>query len=227
MRVQNLTQTIFRGRCPERNIFRKPLEIPLTRGSCIATSGPYPITRNAAHTSCAHHARIGPTRAFPSPISLSTSRRQRTRRKRRVGAYFVSTAPSHSPQPLPSTQGVAPGTLIIGFGGEPDSSPRAILDAARSAQRPQELRYPASGLPERKGNRGKPCATCVEIDLPVVITNGGKQVYQAFATVIDEGDDVLLPAPGPHLPECIRLAGGNPIEVAGSDQHYKVTVRAA
>ena len=37
----------------------------------------------------------------------------------------------------------------------------------------------------------------VEIDpSQVVITNGGKQaVYQAFATVIDEGDDVLLPAP--------------------------------
>ena len=61
----------------------------------------------------------------------------------------------------------------------------------------------------------------------VLVTNGGKQaVYEAFAAVIDTGDDVLLPAPyWTTYPECIRLAGGNPIEVfAGSEQDYKVTV---
>lgn len=101
----------------------------------------------------------------------------------------------------------------------------------RSAQRPQELPIlPASGLPELKKAIAEKTLrdSGVEIDpSQVVITNGGKQaVYQAFATVIDEGDDVLLPAPyWTTYPECIRLAGGNPIEVfAGSDQHYKVTV---
>ena len=136
----------------------------------------------------------------------------------------------------------AQGRPVIGFGaGEPDfPTPAHIVDAAREALNdPKNFRYsPASGLPElkkaiaEKTLRDSGVETLrdsgVEIDpSQVVITNGGKQaVYQAFATVIDEGDDVLLPAPyWTTYPECIRLAGGNPIEVfAGSDQHYKVTV---
>jgi aspartate aminotransferase len=61
----------------------------------------------------------------------------------------------------------------------------------------------------------------------VLITNGGKQaVYQAFATLVDPGDEVLLPAPyWTTYPEAIRLAGGVPVEVfAGEDQNYLVTV---
>ena len=59
------------------------------------------------------------------------------------------------------------------------------------------------------------------------MTNGGKQaVYQAFATILDPGDEVLLPAPyWTTYPEAIRLAGGVPVEVfAGADQDYLVTV---
>jgi aspartate aminotransferase len=61
----------------------------------------------------------------------------------------------------------------------------------------------------------------------VIVTNGGKQaVYQAFATLLDPGDEVLLPAPyWTTYPEAIKLAGGVPVEVfAGSDQGYLVTV---
>ena len=128
----------------------------------------------------------------------------------------------------------AQGRPVIGFGaGEPDfPTPAHIVDAAREALNdPKNFRYsPASGLPELKKAIAEKTLrdSGVEVDpSQVVITNGGKQaVYQAFATVIDEGDDVLLPAPyWTTYPECIRLAGGNPIEVfAGSDQHYKVTV---
>ena len=59
------------------------------------------------------------------------------------------------------------------------------------------------------------------------MTNGGKQaVYQAFAAIVDPGDEVLLPAPyWTTYPEAIRLAGGVPVEVfAGVDQGYLVTV---
>ena len=59
------------------------------------------------------------------------------------------------------------------------------------------------------------------------MTNGGKQaVYQAFATLLDPGDEVLLPTPyWTTYPEAIKLAGGVPVEVfAGSDQGYLVTV---
>jgi aspartate/methionine/tyrosine aminotransferase len=61
----------------------------------------------------------------------------------------------------------------------------------------------------------------------VVVTNGGKQaVYQAFATLLDPGDEVLMPTPfWTTYPEAIRLAGGVPVEVfAGADQGYRVTV---
>ncbi|TAL40542.1 MAG: pyridoxal phosphate-dependent aminotransferase, partial [Salinibacterium sp.] len=61
----------------------------------------------------------------------------------------------------------------------------------------------------------------------VIVTNGGKQaVYQAFATIVDPGDEVLMPTPyWTTYPEAIKLAGGVPVEVfAGADQDYLVTV---
>ena len=128
----------------------------------------------------------------------------------------------------------AEGKPVIGFGaGEPDfATPDYIVEAAREALNdPSNFRYtPASGLlPLKQAIAAKTLRDSgVEIDpSQVLITNGGKQaVYEAFATVIDEGDDVLLPAPyWTTYPEAIRLAGGNPIEVfAGSEQDYKVSV---
>ena len=61
----------------------------------------------------------------------------------------------------------------------------------------------------------------------MLVTNGGKQaIYEAFATLLDPGDEVLLPAPyWTTYPEAIRLAGGVPVEVlADETQDYKVTV---
>jgi aspartate/methionine/tyrosine aminotransferase len=59
------------------------------------------------------------------------------------------------------------------------------------------------------------------------VTNGGKQaVYEAFATLLDPGDEVLLPAPyWTTYPESIRLAGGVPVDVlADETQGYLATV---
>ena len=61
----------------------------------------------------------------------------------------------------------------------------------------------------------------------MLVTNGGKQaVYQAFATLLDPGDEVILPAPyWTTYPEAIRLAGGDPVEVVADEtQDYLVTV---
>jgi aspartate/methionine/tyrosine aminotransferase len=61
----------------------------------------------------------------------------------------------------------------------------------------------------------------------VLVTNGGKQaVYEAFATLLDPGDEVLLPTPyWTTYPEAIRLAGGVPVEVvADESQDYLVSV---
>ena len=127
----------------------------------------------------------------------------------------------------------AAGRPVIGFGaGEPDfPTPQYIVDAAAAAlQDPANFRYtPAAGLPELRRAVAEQTARddgyAVEPS-QVLVTNGGKQaVFQAFATVVDEGDDVLLPAPyWTTYPEAIKLAGGNPVEVfAGPELGYKVT----
>lgn len=128
----------------------------------------------------------------------------------------------------------AAGKPVIGFGaGEPNFPTPAFIAnaAAEAAKDPKNHKYtPVIGLPElRKAIAAKTLRDSgVTVDpANIVVTNGGKQaVYQAFASIIDEGDDVLLPAPyWTTYPEAIRLCGGNPIDVfAGSDQGYKVTV---
>lgn len=127
----------------------------------------------------------------------------------------------------------AAGRPVIGFGaGEPDfPTPEFIVDAARAAlDDPANFRYtPAAGLPQLRQAIAEKTArdSGWEVEASqVVVTNGGKQaVYEAFATVIGQGDEVLLPAPyWTTYPEAIRLAGGEPVEVfAGSEQGYKVT----
>jgi len=128
----------------------------------------------------------------------------------------------------------AAGRPVIGFGaGEPDfPTPEHIVDAAAAAcHDPANHRYsPAPGLPALR-------AAIVDATLrdshltidpsQVVVTNGGKQaVYEAFAAIVDPGDEVILPAPyWTTYPESIRLAGGVPVEVfAGADAGYLVTV---
>jgi len=61
----------------------------------------------------------------------------------------------------------------------------------------------------------------------VLVTNGGKQaVYEAFATLLDPGDEVLLPTPyWTTYPESIRLAGGVPVQVHTDETSgYRTTV---
>jgi aspartate aminotransferase len=128
----------------------------------------------------------------------------------------------------------AAGRPVIGFGaGEPDfPTPAYIVDAAIAAAKdPANHRYtPAAGLPAlREAIAAKTLRDSGYEVSPgsVLVTNGGKQaVYQAFAAIVDPGDEVLLPAPyWTTYPEAIRLAGGVPVEVfAGADQGYLVTV---
>ena len=128
----------------------------------------------------------------------------------------------------------AEGRPIISFAaGEPDfATPDYAVEAAVAAARdPKNHRYtPAAGLPElREAIAAKTLRDSGWAVSPsqVVVTNGGKQaVYQAFATILDPGDEVLLPTPyWTTYPEAIALAGGVPVEVfAGSDQEYLVTV---
>ncbi|PVE18943.1 pyridoxal phosphate-dependent aminotransferase [Arthrobacter sp. Bz4] len=128
----------------------------------------------------------------------------------------------------------AAGRPVIGFGaGEPDfPTPDYIVEAAIDAARqPRFHRYsPAGGLPELKQAIAEKTLrdSGYTVDpAQVLVTNGGKQaVYESFATLLDPGDEVLVPTPfWTTYPEAIRLAGGVPVEVfAGPEQGYLVTV---
>ncbi len=128
----------------------------------------------------------------------------------------------------------AAGRPVIGFGaGEPDfPTPDYIVAAAQAAcSDPRNHRYsPAGGLPELKAAIVEKTARDSGVTVAanqVLVTNGGKQaVYEAFATLLDPGDEVLLPAPyWTTYPEAIRLAGGVPVEVlADETQGYLVSV---
>lgn len=127
----------------------------------------------------------------------------------------------------------AAGRPVIGFGaGEPDfATPDYIVAAAVEAARDaRNHRYtPTGGLPELreaiadKTLRDSGLAVSAS---QVLVTNGGKQaVYEAFATLLDDGDEVLLPTPyWTTYPEVIQLAGGVAVPVVADEtQHYRVT----
>ena len=128
----------------------------------------------------------------------------------------------------------AEGRPVISYAaGEPDfATPANIVEAAsRAVLDPKNYRYtPAAGLPElREAIAAKTLRDSGLAVSPtqVIVTNGGKQaVYQSFATLLDPGDEVLLPTPyWTTYPEAVKLAGGVPVDVfAGADQGYLVTV---
>lgn len=153
--------------------------------------------------------------APPSPAHRSPARRVSAR----VGAISESATLAVTAKAKALR---AAGRPVIGFGaGEPDfPTPDYVVEAAVAACRePRFHRYtPAGGLPELReaiaaktlrdsGYRVEPSQ--------VLVTNGGKQaIYEAFAALLDPGDEVLVPAPyWTTYPESIRLAGGVPVEV--------------
>jgi len=128
----------------------------------------------------------------------------------------------------------AEGRAVISYAaGEPDfPTPAHIVEAASKAVLdPKNHRYtPAVGLADLREAIAqktlRDSGTQISAN-QVVVTNGGKQaVYQAFAVLLDAGDEVLLPTPyWTTYPEAIALAGGKTVKVfAGSEQGYKVTV---
>ncbi|MBO0785981.1 MAG: pyridoxal phosphate-dependent aminotransferase [Actinobacteria bacterium] len=128
----------------------------------------------------------------------------------------------------------AAGRPVIGFGaGQPDfPTPEYIVEAAqRACAEPRFHKYtPTGGLPELReavaAKTARDSGYQVGAD-QVMITNGGKQaVYEAFATLLDPGDEVLLPAPyWTTYPEAIALAGGVPVPVMTDERSgYRASV---
>ncbi|CAN5663150.1 pyridoxal phosphate-dependent aminotransferase [soil metagenome] len=123
--------------------------------------------------------------------------------------------------------------VIVFAAGEPDfPSPAHVVEAAAAACRdPRNHRYtPASGLPElreavaikTKRDSG------LEADASrVLITNCGKHaIDNAFATLLDPGDEVLLPAPyWTAYPEPVALFGATSVVVpTDAASGFKVSV---
>jgi aspartate aminotransferase len=129
---------------------------------------------------------------------------------------------------------IAAGRPVIGFGaGEPDfPTPDYIVEAAVAACRdPKWHRYtPAGGLPTLKEAVAVKTARDSGFEVSasqILITNGGKQaLYNAFATILDPGDEVILPAPyWTTYPESIILAGGKPVIVMTDETSgYRATI---
>ena len=127
----------------------------------------------------------------------------------------------------------AEGIDVLSLGaGEPDfDTPSHISDSVIEAIRTGKTKYakPASGTPQVKqaiidklrnqnGLGYEPSQ--------VVVTVGGKEaLWLAFATVLDRGDEVIVPAPyWVSYPEQVKLVGGVPVFVeAGVDQEFKIT----
>jgi aspartate/methionine/tyrosine aminotransferase len=116
----------------------------------------------------------------------------------------------------------AMGEDVIAFGaGEPDfPTPDHIVEAAVAASHQPRFHHytPTAGLPElREAVAAKTARDSGYQVQPgqVLVTNGGKQaIFNAFATLLDPGDEVLVPAPyWVTYPEAITLAGGVPVFV--------------
>ena len=115
----------------------------------------------------------------------------------------------------------AAGVDVISFGaGEPDyPTPAHICAAAEEAMAKGQTKYtPAGGTAQLKE------AVCRKLlrrngltyrPEQIVITNGAKQaLHNAFCMLLDEGDQVILPAPcWVSYTELIRMSGGEPVLV--------------
>jgi aspartate/methionine/tyrosine aminotransferase len=169
--------------------------------------------------------------AVSTPESVASLPPAERRISRRVGAITESATLAVDAKAKALK---AAGKPVIGFGaGEPDfPTPDYIVEAAIAACRqPAMHRYtPAGGLPALKEAIVAKTARDSGLQVTaanVLVTNGGKQaVYEALATMLDPGDEVLLPAPfWTTYPEAIRLAGGVPVPVVADEQSsYLVTV---
>jgi len=125
------------------------------------------------------------------------------------------------------------GIDVVSFGaGEPDfTTPEPIRAACKAALDAGHTGYakPASGIPAAKQ------AVCAKLKREnnldyqpsqVMITVGGKEaLYLACMALLDEGDEVILPAPyWVTYPEQIKLCGARPVIIEGREENgYKVT----
>ena len=121
----------------------------------------------------------------------------------------------------------AKGIDVIGFGaGEPDfDTPEHIKEAAKRAIDEGFTKYtPPAGIPELRKAVAEKLKDENGIDYDVsqiVITDGAKQaLFSLVLSVIEEGDEVIIPAPyWVTYPEQVKFAGGKPVFVETREEN--------
>jgi aspartate/methionine/tyrosine aminotransferase len=126
------------------------------------------------------------------------------------------------------------GKPVIEFGaGEPDfPSPKYVVDAAiKAVSDPKNHKYsPAAGLQSLREVIAKTTKDYSGFEISsdnVIVTNGGKQaILTAFFSILDPGDEVIIPAPyWTTYPEAVKIAGGTPVFIeTEKSNNFKVTV---
>jgi aspartate aminotransferase len=126
----------------------------------------------------------------------------------------------------------AAGRDIVGLtSGEPDfDTPPHIVEAAYAAMKAGKTRYTVvDGTPELKR------AICDKFEREnglvfapdeITVGNGGKQVvFNALTSTVEEGDEVVIPAPyWVSYPDMVLLNGGRPVVVeCDVNSNYKMT----
>lgn len=124
-------------------------------------------------------------------------------------------------------QGIDVITLSI---GEPDfNTPEAVKKAAIQAILDNQSHYPpVPGIAElRKAISSKLLRDNNLVYKPsqIIVSNGAKQsIMNAMFALLNEGDEVIIPAPfWVSYPEMVKLAGGTPVVIPSDvDQDFKI-----
>ncbi|MFB5661708.1 pyridoxal phosphate-dependent aminotransferase [Alteribacillus sp. HJP-4] len=126
----------------------------------------------------------------------------------------------------------ADGHDVIGLGaGEPDfNTPSYIIEAAVQSMKEGHTKYtPSGGLPQLKDAVITKFKDDQDLEYSadeIVVCTGAKHaLYTLFQSVLDEEDEVIIPAPyWVSYPEQVKLAGGRPVIVEGAEENaFKIT----
>lgn len=126
----------------------------------------------------------------------------------------------------------AQGHDVIGLGaGEPDfNTPQHIIEAAVQSMNAGFTKYtPSAGLPNLKKAIQEKFRQDQGIEYKpneIIVVNGAKHaLYTLFQVILDDGDEVIIPTPyWVSYPEQVKLAGGIPVYIEGSEQNdFKIT----
>ncbi len=126
----------------------------------------------------------------------------------------------------------AKGQDIVGLGaGEPDfDTPEHIKEAAIKAIRDGKTKYTAvDGIPSLREAIAQKMQDFNKLKYSpdqIIVSTGGKQcIYNLLQSVIQEGDEVIIPSPyWVSYPDMVLLADGTPVFIqTGIEQRFKIT----